>query len=52
MQVEVNPKFHPGRGEFLVRDYPKGKRHRRVKLSTQIVAKLTAHAAAALSAVG
>lgn len=44
VQVEVNPKFHPGGGEFLVRDYPKGKGHRRLKLSTQIVAKLTAHA--------
>ena len=43
VQVEVNPKFHPGEEEFLVRDYPKGKRHRRLKLSTQIVAKLTAH---------
>jgi integrase len=44
VQVELNPKFHPDGGEFLVRDYPKGKQHRRVKLSPQIVAKLTAHA--------
>jgi integrase len=44
VQVELNPKFHPDGGEFLVRDYPKGKQHRRVKLSSHIVAKLTAHA--------
>jgi integrase len=43
VQVELNPKFHPNGGEFLVRDYPKRKRHRRVKLSSQIVAKLTTH---------
>ena len=42
--VEVNPKFHPDGRRFLVRDYPKGKKHRRLKLSRQIVAKLTAHA--------
>ncbi|MGP7998937.1 MAG: tyrosine-type recombinase/integrase [Streptosporangiaceae bacterium] len=42
--VEVNPKFHPDGKRFLVKDYPKGKRHRRLKLSRQIVAKLTAHA--------
>ena len=41
--VEVNPQFHPGGQRFLVRDYPKGKRHRRLKLSRQVVAKLTAH---------
>jgi hypothetical protein len=44
VQVEVSPKFHPDGGRFLVRDYPKGKTHRRLKLSSQIVAKLTAHA--------
>jgi integrase len=42
--TEVNPRFHPDGGRFLVRDYPKGKKHRRLKLSPQIVAKLTAHA--------
>jgi site-specific recombinase XerD len=42
--VEVNPKFHPDGKRFLVKDYPKGKKHRRLKLSRQIVAKLTAHA--------
>ena len=42
--TEVNPQFHPDAGRFLVRDYPKGKKHRRLKLSPQIVAKLTAHA--------
>ena len=42
--VEVNPKFHPDGQRFLVKDYPKGKKHRRLKLSRQVVAKLTAHA--------
>ena len=42
--VEVNPKFHPDGQRFLVKDYPKGKKHRRLKLSRPIVAKLTAHA--------
>jgi integrase len=42
--VEVNPKFHPDGKRFLVKDYPKGKKHRRLKLSRQIVVKLTAHA--------
>ena len=42
--VEVNPKFHPEGGRFLVKDYPKGKKHRRLGLSPQIVAKLVSHA--------
>ena len=42
--VEVNRKFHPDGQRFLVKHYPKGKKHRRVKLSRQVVAKLTAHA--------
>ena len=42
--TEVNPRFHPDGGRFLVRDYPKSKKHRRLKLSPQIIAKLTAHA--------
>jgi hypothetical protein len=25
--VEVNPKFHPDGQRFLVKDYPKGKKH-------------------------
>jgi len=44
--VEVNPKFHPDGKRFLVKAYPKGKKHRRVKLSTQLVAKLAAHSRA------
>jgi integrase len=42
--VEVMPQFHPEGRRFLVRDYPKGKKHRRLKLSPQMIAKLTAHA--------
>jgi site-specific recombinase XerD len=41
--VEVNPKFHPDRGRFLVKDYPKDKETRRFKLSSQIAAKLSSH---------
>jgi integrase len=44
--TEVNPQFHPEGGRFLVREYPKGKKHRRLKLSPHIVAKLDAHARA------
>jgi integrase len=42
--IEVNPKFHPDGQRFLVKNYPKGKKHRRLKLSRQVVVKLTAHA--------
>jgi integrase len=41
--IEVNPKFHPERGRFLVKEYPKDKEYRRFKLSAQIVRKLQAH---------
>jgi integrase len=41
--VEVNPKFHPDGGRFLVKNYPKDKESRRLKLSAQIVAKIAAH---------
>ncbi|MGI5324622.1 tyrosine-type recombinase/integrase [Actinomadura nitritigenes] len=44
--VELNPKFHPTGGRFLVKPYPKGKEYRRFKLSPQIVRKLKAHAEA------
>lgn len=40
--VELSPQFHPDGGRFLVKDYPKDKEHRRLKLSGQIVAKLQA----------
>lgn len=41
--VQVDPKFHPDGGRFIVQDYPKDKEFRRFKLSTQIVNKLSAH---------
>lgn len=41
--VEVNPKFHPDGGRFLVEEYPKDKQTRRFKISAQIIAKLTAY---------
>jgi integrase len=44
VQVELNPRFHPEGGRFLARDYPKGKKHRRLKLTSQMVAKLVAYA--------
>lgn len=44
VQVELSPKFHPDGGQFLARDYPKGKKHRRLKLGPQLAAKFTAHA--------
>lgn len=44
--VEVNPKFHPEGGRFLVKEYPKDKEYRRLKLSAQIARKLRDHVAA------
>jgi integrase len=41
--VQVQPRFHPDGGRFLVKPYPKDKEYRRFKLSTQITAKLRAH---------
>ncbi|MVZ99081.1 tyrosine-type recombinase/integrase [Actinomadura sp. LD22] len=41
--VELTRKSHPEGKRFLVKDYPKNKKHRRFKLSPQIVAKLKAH---------
>jgi integrase len=41
--VEVPPEEHPSDGRFLVKDYPKDKEYRRLKLSTQITAKIMAH---------
>ena len=41
--IEVNRKFHPEGGRFLVKDYPKDKEYRRLKLSPQITAKIEAH---------
>jgi integrase len=44
--VELTRKNHPDGKRFLVKEYPKNKRHRRFKLSPQVVAKLKAHAEA------
>jgi integrase len=41
--IEVNPRFHPDGGRFLVKHYPKDKEYRRFKLSAQIVRKIRAH---------
>ena len=41
--VEVNPKYHPVGGRFLVKDYPKDGEYRRFKLSEQIVHQLETH---------
>jgi integrase len=41
--VEVPPEEHPSGGRFLVKDYPKDKEYRRLKLSAQITAKIVAH---------
>ena len=41
--IELNRAFHPEGKRFLVKDYPKDKEYRRLKLSPQIMAKLKAH---------
>jgi integrase len=41
--VDVPREEHPSGGRFLVKDYPKNKEYRRLKLSAQITAKLVAH---------
>ncbi|MFG1949335.1 tyrosine-type recombinase/integrase [Nonomuraea sp. NPDC048826] len=41
--VEINPKFHPQGDRFLVKEYPKDKEYRRLKLTPQLVAKIRAH---------
>ncbi|WP_406673777.1 tyrosine-type recombinase/integrase [Nonomuraea sp. N2-4H] len=41
--VEVNPKFHPTGGRFIVKEYPKDGEFRRFKLTAQIMAKIEAH---------
>lgn len=41
--TEVNREFHPEGKRFLITNYLKGKKHRRLKLSQQVVAKLKAH---------
>src|ERR1051326_4873115 len=42
-ETEVNAKFHPTGGRFLIKDYPKDGEYRRLKLTDQIVGKLQAY---------
>ncbi|GAA4490606.1 hypothetical protein GCM10023191_023030 [Actinoallomurus oryzae] len=44
--VELRPAFHPSGGRFLVKDYPKNREFRRLKLSCLLVSRLAAFAAA------
>ena len=41
--IQVDPKFHPSGQRFLVKEYPKDKEYRRLKLSQQLTSKLSAH---------
>lgn len=41
--VQVNPKFHPTGERFLVKEYPKDKEYRRVKVSHQLASKIDHH---------
>ncbi|HEY3713208.1 MAG TPA: tyrosine-type recombinase/integrase [Jatrophihabitantaceae bacterium] len=41
--VEVSPRFQPKGARFTIKLYPKNREYRRLKLSRQIVEKLTAH---------
>jgi integrase len=41
--VQIDPKFHPTGERFLVKEYPKDGESRRLKLSAQLIAKITAH---------
>jgi integrase len=41
--VHVSRQFHPGGGRFLVKQYPKNRDWRRLKLSAEITAKIRAH---------
>jgi integrase len=43
--VQVSPRFHPSGQRFLIKQYPKDKEDRRLKLSQQLIGKLTAHIA-------
>jgi integrase len=40
--VELTPRFHPDGGRFIVKDYPKDREHRRLRLSAQMVSKIKA----------
>jgi hypothetical protein len=41
--IEVNPKFQPDGRRFAVKQYPKDKEYRRLKLSAQLAQKIEAH---------
>jgi integrase len=41
--VELDPKFHPDGRRFLVKPYPKTTKYRRLKLSRQVVTRISAH---------
>ena len=41
--VQVDPKFHPTGDRFLIKEYPKDKEYRRLKLSNQLADKLGTH---------
>jgi len=43
--VELSPRFYPDGGRFLIKEYPKDQEHRRLRLSTPILAKISAHIA-------
>jgi site-specific recombinase XerD len=43
--VELVAKFHPTGGRFLIKDYPKDREHRRVKLGAHIADQLQTHIA-------
>ena len=44
--AEVNPKYHPDGGRFLVKPYPKSRHSRRFKLDAPVLAELREHIAA------
>jgi hypothetical protein len=41
--IEVNRKFQPDGARFAVKEYPKDKEYRQLKLSTQLIQKIDAH---------
>lgn len=41
--VQVDPKFHPDGKRFFIKEYPKDKEWRRVKVSVQLAQKIEAH---------
>ncbi|HYB87714.1 MAG TPA: tyrosine-type recombinase/integrase [Streptosporangiaceae bacterium] len=43
--VELCPRFHPEGHRFLIKQYPKDREHRRLRLGAGIVAKINAHIA-------